>query len=108
MGGVKPKATMLSRVQLDLLREIIFLDADAAASHAAALRRVDLPSLRLPLEGFLTDHLHHLRVLNGFLVREGGPAPRKNESPYPNRGGPHRRGGLRASGGPQLRTASPR
>jgi len=65
---------MLSRDQLDLLREIIFLDADAAASHAAALRRVDLPSLRLPLEGFLNDHLHHLQVLNGFLVREGEPA----------------------------------
>lgn len=65
---------MLSKDQLDLLREIIFLDADAAAAHAAALQRVDIPSLRTHLEAFLEDHLHHLQVLNAFLVRQGEPA----------------------------------
>jgi hypothetical protein len=71
---LKPEATMLSKDQLDLLREIIFLDADAAAAHAAALQRIELPSLRCHLEGFLKDHLHHLHVLNAVLVRHGEPA----------------------------------
>lgn len=62
---------MLSKNQLDLLRELIFLDADAAASHAAALKRVELPSLRSHLESFRDDHLHHLAALNAFLVRLG-------------------------------------
>ncbi|MFP2908698.1 hypothetical protein ACLESD_27335 [Pyxidicoccus sp. 3LFB2] len=65
---------MLSKNQLDLLREIIFLDADAAASHAAALQRVDVPALRPHLEGFLNDHLNHLRALNALLVQQGEPA----------------------------------
>ncbi|NMO16229.1 hypothetical protein HPC49_32555 [Pyxidicoccus fallax] len=64
---------MLSKDQLDLLREIIFLDADAAAAHAAALLRVEPPSLRLRLEAFRKDHLHHLHALNAFLVRHGQP-----------------------------------
>jgi hypothetical protein len=64
---------MLSKDQLDLLREIIFLDADAAASHAAALHRVDLPPLRLQLERFRDEHLHHLHALNAVLTRCGEP-----------------------------------
>jgi hypothetical protein len=62
---------MLSKNQLDLLRELIFLDADAAASHAAALQRVELPLLRPHLEAFRNEHLQHLAALNAFLVRHG-------------------------------------
>ncbi|MBZ4418687.1 ferritin-like domain-containing protein [Myxococcus sp. RHSTA-1-4] len=62
---------MLSKDQLDLLREIIFLDADAAASHAAALQRVEVPSLRVRLDAFRNEHLHHLQVLNACLERHG-------------------------------------
>ena len=62
---------MLSKDQLDLLREIIFLDADAAASHAAALLRVEHPASRLHLEAFRKDHLHHLQALNTSLIRQG-------------------------------------
>ncbi len=62
---------MLSKNQLDLLREIIFLDADGAAAHAAALQRIELPSLRPHLEGFLRDHLRHVEALNDVLVRHG-------------------------------------
>jgi predicted metal-dependent hydrolase len=65
---------MLSKDQLDLLREIIFLDADAAAAHTAALLRIETPALRLHLEAFRKDHLHHLHALNTFLVRHGEPA----------------------------------
>lgn len=64
---------MLSTNQLDLLRELIFLDADAAASHAAALQRVELPSLRPHLEAFRNEHLQHLAALNAFLMRHGEP-----------------------------------
>lgn len=67
---------MLSKDQLDLLREIIFLDADAAAAYAAALERVEVPALRQHLEAFRQDHLHHLHALNAFLVRHGeAPVP---------------------------------
>ncbi|MFP2932718.1 hypothetical protein ACLESO_47740 [Pyxidicoccus sp. 3LG] len=64
-------ADTLSRAQLDLLREITFLDADAAASYVAAMQRVDLPSLRQHLEVFRDEHLHHLHALNTFLSAQG-------------------------------------
>jgi hypothetical protein len=62
---------MLTGDQLDLLREILFLDADAAASHEAALGRVAHPALCARLRSCRDDHLHHLHALNTFLIGQG-------------------------------------
>lgn len=59
---------------LELLKDLIALDYDAAEAYQAAIDRLDDLTAKQELEHFLQDHLRHTQVLSQ-VVRDRGETP---------------------------------
>lgn len=60
--------------KISKLRKLAQLDVDAIGTYDAALKRVDVPELKMKLEEFRSDHQRHVLHLNELISRLGGQA----------------------------------
>jgi uncharacterized protein (TIGR02284 family) len=60
---------------VELLRDLIKLDFDAADAYRAAIDRLENPAHREKLRSFLSDHERHTRNLAPFVSELGGTPP---------------------------------
>src|SRR3954451_16936222 len=64
---------------IDLLKDLIQLDYDAADAYQAAIDRIDDTTARSSLTAFRQDHLRHIEELGTILRQMGHEPPQEGD-----------------------------